>query len=79
MTAEIVPIRESNQAAQMEPEEIAIWLDPPRFWSATQNMSEDEVGCLLTEVMTLAERRDLAALRRYDFISLYRRPSLPAD
>jgi hypothetical protein len=42
-------------------------------------MSKDEVGGLLDEVMSLAERRDLIALRRYDFISLYRRSSRAED
>ena len=66
-------------AARTNTEEVAIWLDPPRFWSATQNMSEDEVGTLLNEVMSLAERRDIAALCRYEFISLHRRPATLED
>jgi hypothetical protein len=78
MTAENTPLRNGTGVAHRGTEEIAIWLDPPRFWSATQNMSEDEVGRLLNEVMILAEKRDISALRQYDFISLYRR-RVPAE
>jgi len=79
MTADVAPFREMTGAARVGTEDVAIWLDPPRFWSATQNMSEEEVGRLLSEVMSLAERRDITALRKYDFISLHRRPRFAED
>ena len=79
MTAEVLPLTKVNGADHAVVDEVAIWLDPPRFWSATENMSEEEVSSLLNEVMSLAERRDLSALRRYDFISLHRRPPLSED
>ncbi|MGA3211158.1 MAG: hypothetical protein ABSD20_07600 [Terriglobales bacterium] len=79
MTTEVAPLDKTTGVTSKGNEDVAIWLDPPRFWSATRNMSKDEVGGLLDEVMSLAERRDLIALRRYDFISLYRRSSRAED
>jgi hypothetical protein len=53
-----------------------IWFLPHRFWAATRNMPKEYADRLLDEVITLAEVRDLEALRKYDFVSLenpYRR------
>ncbi len=47
-----------------------IWLNPPKFWAATKNMSSDEVERLVDELFHLAETRNLEALRQYDFIML---------
>ena len=45
-----------------------IWLNPPKFWAATRDMSSNEVEVLMQEVMLLAETRDMEALKRFDFI-----------
>ena len=53
-----------------------IWFLPRKFWAATRNMPKEHADRLLDEVITLAEVRDLEALRKYDFVSLenpYRR------
>ncbi len=47
-----------------------IWLNPPKFWAATKNMSTEEVERLFEEVIHLAEIRDLETLKEYDFILL---------
>ena len=47
-----------------------IWFNPPKFWSATREMSHEEAQNFLDEVIFLAEIRDLDALRRYDFVSV---------
>ncbi len=47
-----------------------IWLNPPKFWAATKNMSEAEVERLVEQLFHLAERRDIEALKKYDFIVL---------
>jgi len=45
-----------------------IWLNPPKFWAATKNMSQDEVERLVEQLFHLAETHDVEALRKYDFI-----------
>jgi hypothetical protein len=53
-----------------------IWFLPHKFWAATRNMPKEHADRLLDKVITLAEVRDLEALRKYDFVSLenpYRR------
>ena len=45
-----------------------IWLNPPKFWAATKNMPPADVDRLMDELFHLAEKRDLEALKRYDFI-----------
>ncbi len=47
-----------------------IWLNPPKFWAATKNMSPDEVEHLVEQLLRLAEIRDLESLKKYDFILL---------
>ena len=45
-----------------------IWLNPPKFWAATRDMSSKQVEVLMQELMLLAETRDMEALKRFDFI-----------
>lgn len=45
-----------------------IWFDPPRFWAATKDMPQTQVDQLMDTVYELAEKRDLNALREFDFI-----------
>jgi len=56
-----------------------IWFHPPKFWAATKSMSRDDAAQLLAAVVRMAEKRELDALRRYDFVSIggdYRRKNL---
>ncbi len=45
-----------------------IWLNPPKFWAATKHMTPDDVDRLMNELIQLAEKHDIEALKRYDFI-----------
>ena len=47
-----------------------IWLDPPRFWAATEHLTERDKADLFEQVWRLAERRDYQGLRRFDFVRL---------
>ena len=47
-----------------------IWLNPPKFWAATRNMTQQQVDMLMETVLFLAEMRNLDALRKYDFIGI---------
>ena len=53
---------------------VKIWLNPPKFWHATSTMRKAQADQLLNEVIQLAERGDLAALRRYDFVEFVELP-----
>jgi hypothetical protein len=47
-----------------------IWVLPPKYWAATEKMSEGEVESLMWHILQLAESGDVEALRRIDFLSL---------
>jgi hypothetical protein len=67
MVGRPLPQEESTMtAAELEP----IWLNPPKFWAATKNMSPQQVDSLMETVLFLAEIRNLDALRKFDFIGI---------
>jgi hypothetical protein len=45
-----------------------IWFSPQRFWAATRGMDTGQVEQLTNSVLQMAEKRELAALRQFDFI-----------
>jgi hypothetical protein len=47
-----------------------VWLNPPKFWAATRNMSKEEASAFFDHVYSLAEQRDFENLQRYDFIQI---------
>jgi len=47
-----------------------IWLNPPKFWAATRNMSQQQADLLMETVLFLAEIRNLEALSKFDFIGI---------
>ncbi len=47
-----------------------IWLNPPKFWAATRDMSPQQVDSLMETLFYLAEIRNLEALRKFDFIGI---------
>jgi len=47
-----------------------IWLNPPKFWAATKDMSPKQVDSLMDTLFFLAEIRNLDALRKFDFIGI---------
>jgi cytochrome c1 len=52
-------------------ERASIWLNPPKFWSATKDMPEEEVDQLVEYLMLLAEQRDIDGLMKFEFISIF--------
>ena len=47
-----------------------IWFNPPKFWAATKRMSKEDADQLMDRVVVMAEKRELEALRQYDFVSV---------
>lgn len=46
-----------------------IYLNPPKFWAATKNMSDHDAEQFATKIWRLAEERRIDELGKYDFIS----------
>ena len=56
-----------------------IYLNPPRFWTATKNMTDADVEEFTNEIFRLAAEGRVEELRRYDFLSFgHRRAELAA-
>jgi len=53
-------------------QDIRLWLVPQRFWAVTRNMDKVQADSLMEKVMELAERRDVEALRKFDFVVIDR-------
>ena len=51
------------------PSQDRIYLNPPKFWAATKNMTETDVEQLANELFRLAAEGRIKELERYDFIS----------
>ncbi len=47
-----------------------VWVDPPKYWAATKNMTPEQVERLLDDINSLVQAGDEEALRRFDFVSL---------
>ncbi len=45
-----------------------IYLNPPKFWAATKNMTDQDVEQLENELFRLAAEGRVKELGRYDFI-----------
>ena len=45
-----------------------IWLVPQKFWSATKQMSSEEIENLIERLMRLSAARDFDSLQQFDFI-----------
>jgi hypothetical protein len=45
-----------------------IWLVPQKFWSATKQMSAEEIENLIERLMRLSVARDFDSLQQFDFI-----------
>lgn len=46
-----------------------IYLNPPRFWAATRNMTEEDAEQFANKIYRLAAEGRVEELRLYDFIS----------
>ncbi len=49
-------------------QDIRLWLIPQRFWAVTRNMDKVQADTLMEQVIELAEKRDVEALRKFDFV-----------
>lgn len=49
-------------------QDVRLWLVPQRFWAVTRNMDKVQAENLMQQVMDLAEKRDVEALRKFDFV-----------
>jgi hypothetical protein len=49
-------------------QDVRLWLVPQRFWAVTRNMDKTQVDNLMDQVMELAEKRDVEALKQFDFV-----------
>ncbi len=47
-----------------------IWFNPPKFWAATKHLPREQVDLLMEELLFLAEKGDVRALRKFDFIKI---------
>jgi hypothetical protein len=47
---------------------LRLWLVPQRFWAVTRHMNEKQADSLMQKVIELAEKKDVEALREYDFV-----------
>lgn len=53
----------------MNPAQDRIYLNPPRFWAATKNMTAEDAEQFANEILRLAAEQRRAELEQYDFIS----------
>lgn len=47
-----------------------LWVLPPKYWTATEHMTESEVESMMQEILELAESGNAEALRAIEFLSL---------
>ena len=54
----------------MEPaqQKVRVWFHPPKLWAATERMQPAEVEAFMEYLYQLAEKNDVAALQKYDFV-----------
>ena len=54
----------------MNPVQERIYLNPPRFWAATKDMTDEEAERFTNEIFRLAAERRLEELGQYDFYTV---------
>ena len=55
-----------------------IYLNPPRYWAATKNMTDEDLEQFTNKIFRLAEEGRVEELGRYDFISFGHNRLTPA-
>ena len=53
-------------------QDVRLWLVPQRFWAVTRNMDQAQADNLMEQVMDLAAKHDVEALRKFDFVVIDR-------
>ena len=48
-----------------------VWINPPKFWAATKQMSREDAENLVEKLMSLSEVGDFEALQKFDFIVIH--------
>jgi hypothetical protein len=46
-----------------------LWVLPTRYWSATNNMTREQIDRMVEQILECADRGDVEALQKYDFLS----------
>jgi hypothetical protein len=54
----------------MPKEPIKLWILPPKYWAATERMTESEKESMMQEIVELAESGNAEALKTFDFLSM---------
>lgn len=47
-----------------------VWIDPPKYWAATADMTDEQKASLLEKIEQLAESGDTNSLQQIDFVFL---------
>jgi len=47
-----------------------VWINPPKFWAATKQMSPEEADKLVEKLVSLSEIGDFETLQKFDFIAI---------
>jgi hypothetical protein len=55
-------------------ENLLVRINPPKFWSATRLMSNQERDTLLEAIAKMAEAGDVSGLAHFDFITFGKKP-----
>lgn len=53
----------------MTPAPARIYLNPPRFWAATKDMTDEDAERFTNEIIRMAAEHRIEELGQYDFIS----------
>lgn len=59
----------------MNPAQERIYINPPRFWAATKDMTDKEAEQFTNRIFRLATERKIEELEQYDFISFSHKPA----
>lgn len=61
---------ENHEAYMLKQPVTKMWVLPPKYWTATEHMTDSEVESMMQEILELAESGDVEALRKIEFLSL---------
>jgi hypothetical protein len=46
-----------------------LWVSPPKYWAATERMTESEKENMMRQIVELAESGNIEALKAFDFFA----------
>jgi hypothetical protein len=47
-----------------------LWVLPTKYWTATSNMTPEQIDRMVEEILEFADHGNIEALRKYEFLSL---------